>query len=124
MIKGVGTDIVDIDRIAESIRKHGDRFAGKILSADEMVLYQRNIAPAQYLASRFAAKEAVSKALGTGFREGLYLHHISILNDDAGKPCLHYTDKALELVKKLKVKESWLSISHERHMTVAFVILS
>ncbi len=124
MIKGIGTDIVDIDRIAESIRKHGDRFAQKILSQEEFELYSLHIAPAQYLASRFAAKEAAAKALGTGFREGLYLHHISITNDALGKPVLHYSDKALTLIESLDVQNSWISIAHEKHYAVAFVVLT
>ena len=124
MIKGIGTDIVDIDRIATNIEKHGEKFAERILSKKELEFYNKTNMKAQFIASRFAAKEAVAKALGTGFREGLFMHDITVLNDTLGKPYLEFAGKAKEMVEERSVSESHLSIAHERHTTVAFVILT
>jgi holo-[acyl-carrier protein] synthase len=124
MIIGIGTDIASIGRFQENIDKHGERFAGKILAMSEKPYYEQSNQKAQYLASRFAAKEALAKALGTGFRDGLIMPDIAILSNEIGRPYLQLSGKAQELAQSLGVKDLHLSISHEKEFALAFVILS
>jgi holo-[acyl-carrier protein] synthase len=123
MIKGVGTDIVDVDRIAENIEKYGERFAQRILAKSELAEYEKTKMKAQFLASRFAVKEAVAKALGTGFRDGLAMHDIATSKNELGKPSVVYYAKAKELVLEQGITDTHVSIAHERHTTIAFVVL-
>lgn len=124
MIHGIGTDIVKVKRIQESLDKHGERFAKRILTDKEYDRFQSHSFPASYLAKRFAAKEAVAKALGTGFRDGLSLKHIEVTNNDLGKPELSFNERASELAKSLGIVASFLSLSDERDYAVAYVILT
>lgn len=123
MIFGIGTDIVRINRMAESLERHGDKFAERILSADELKVFHKTDNGARYLAKRFAAKEATSKAMGTGFRDGLSLKHISVGNDDKGKPILNFTDKAKCFMEENNIVESHISLADEQEYAVAFVTL-
>ena len=100
MIYGIGTDIVHINRMQENIEKYGDKFAKRILTAFELSEYGTKNNKAAFLAKRFAAKEATAKAMGTGFSQGLSLHHIGVINDDAGKPTLEFLDVAELFLKK------------------------
>ena len=124
MIYGIGTDIVKIARMQESIDKHGERFARRILSDEEFARYQEHAFPAAFLAKRFAAKEATAKALGTGFRDGLSLRHIEVVNNPLGKPelCLH--NRASELANDFGIDGSHLSLSDERDYAIAYVVLT
>lgn len=123
MIFGIGTDIVRIQRMADSLERHGDRFAERILSADELKAYHEADNGARYLAKRFAAKEATSKAMGTGFRDGLSLKEISVANDDKGKPVLSFSGLAEEFMEKNNICESHISLADEQEYAVAFVTL-
>ena len=87
MIYGIGTDIVQVVRIRESLDRHGERFAERILSDAELAEFRASAHPARFLARRFAAKEAVAKAFGTGFSGGLTFRDITIGHDDAGNAC-------------------------------------
>lgn len=124
MIVGIGCDIVSHHRIAKLLQRFGDRFAEKILAPSELALWQRHPASINYLAKRFAAKEAFVKALGTGFRAGLSLKHIAVINNDAGMPSLLLLDKAQELSQARQVQQSHLSLSDEKDMSLAFVVLT
>jgi len=89
MIIGVGTDLVCIDRIARVLARHPDRFVGRILSQAERARFDAfEVGPSRtaYVAKQFAAKEAVSKALGTGMREGVQFNRIEVLRNSAGQP--------------------------------------
>lgn len=127
MIYGIGTDIVHINRMRESLDKHGDKFARRILTELEFAEFEKlegkNIKPA-FLAKRFAAKEATAKAMGTGFTQGLSLHHIGVKHDDAGKPILDFIDVADEFIRENKILHSHLSLADEREYAVAFVTLT
>ncbi len=123
MIYGIGTDIVDVDRIQQGIDRHGERYAMRILSDDELSEFQSSARPAHFLAKRFAAKEAVAKALGTGFRDGLSLRHISVGHESNGKPIVQLTGRAAQIAEQLGVGESHLSLSDELRYAVAFVTL-
>ncbi len=123
MIFGIGTDLVHIPRMRVLLEKHGDKFAQRILSASEFECFQTASQPAAFLAKRFAAKEATSKALGTGFRDGLSLKHISVNNDEKGKPELNFNDRGLSLLDELNIGQAMLSLSDENEYAIAFVTL-
>ena len=123
MIFGICTDIVQVKRIADSLERHGDKFAERILSADELKTYHKAENGARYLAKRFAAKEATSKAMGTGFRDGITLKQISVTNDDKGKPVLSFSGLAEEFMEENNIIESHISLADEQEYAVAFVTL-
>lgn len=122
MIFGVGTDIVDIERIEGSVERHGDKFAERILAPAEIELYQKTKNKINYLAKRFAAKEAISKALGTGMRQGIDFVQLVISNDEIGKPQVTLEGKALAWSQQNKITKIHLSISDEKKHAVAFAI--
>lgn len=124
MIYGIGTDIVAVARMQDSLDKHGERFARRILTDAEYEKYQGHTHPAGFLAKRFAAKEAAAKALGTGFRDGLSLQHIEVSNDVLGKPELKFYLRASELLGSLGIGASYLSLSDEKEFAVAYVVLT
>jgi holo-[acyl-carrier protein] synthase len=124
MIIGIGTDITDISRFEHNIEQHGDRFVGKILSDLEKPRYEASNQKAQYLASRFAAKEALVKALGTGFKDGIIMPDIAILSNDLGRPYFELSGSVKAHAEALNVQTLHLSISHEKQFALAFVILS
>jgi holo-[acyl-carrier protein] synthase len=124
MIIGIGTDLVHIPRMQSLIDKHGDKIAQRILSHKEFAEYQLQLKPAAFLAKRFAAKEAVSKALGTGFRDGLSLRHIMVNNNELGKPELRYEAAGQEKMAEHGVSRSHLSLSDDNEYAIAYVILT
>ena len=123
MIFGIGTDIVSVKRMQENIDKFGDKFAKRILSDEELEEYHRYLVPSRLLAKRFAAKEAASKAMGTGFRDGITLKQIFITHDSLGKPILNFSELANVFLTKNKIIESHVSISDEQDYAVAYVTL-
>ena len=124
MIIGIGTDIVRVARMQANIEKYGDKFARRILTSDELDEYQRNKCPANFLAKRFAAKEATAKAFGLGFTSGLTLQHISVGHDGNGRPKLEYEGRARELCGEMGVDKSHISIADEDEFAIAFVTLA
>ncbi len=123
MIFGIGTDIVNIARVKKNLARYDQRFAEKILSASELTRFKTHASPAHFLAKRFAAKEATAKAMGTGFRNGLYLRHIAVGSDAQGKPSLVFHDYARTLCVELGIGESFLSLADEQDYAIAYVIL-
>ncbi len=129
MIVGIGTDIIEIERIAKSITKQPIAFAERVLTPSEMEQFQSLKAEQQprFLAKRFAAKEAISKALGTGIGRGVSFQHIQIDHDDFGKPVPILVDGAYQRFVSLaggaKTLNAQLSISDEIHYAQAFAIL-
>jgi holo-[acyl-carrier protein] synthase len=122
MIFGVGTDIVAVARMAQFYQRHGERGLEKLLVAAERDECRASREPARFLAKRFAAKEALSKALGTGLRAPVLLPAIAVSHDGAGKPLLVYSP---ELAQYLAERDliAHLSISDERDYAVAFVVV-
>ncbi len=123
MIYGIGTDIVHIKRMRDNLDKYGDKFARRILTGSEFIEFENKNDKAAFLAKRFAAKEAAAKAMGTGFSQGLSLHHIGVGHDDAGKPVLEFLDIAEKFIQEKKIKQAHLSLADERDYAVAFVTL-
>ena len=101
MIFGIGVDQVDINRVRSLLEKSGSKFENRCFTVDEILYSKRFSDPAKRLSARFAAKEACSKALGTGFRLGVYWKNIEVVNEKSGKPSLKLTGGAYERLKKL-----------------------
>jgi len=123
MLVGIGTDIVRIARFERMLERHGSRIAERILGAEELQEFAACARPARFLAKRFAVKEAVAKAFGTGFRDGLSLRHIGLKHDGLGRPELNFSGRATELCALLHVGDSHVSVADEDDYAVAFVAL-
>jgi holo-[acyl-carrier protein] synthase len=123
MIIGIGVDIAETARMEKLIAKYGQRFARRILTADELLEFERRKHSSSYLATRFAAKEAVAKALGTGIGEQLGFHSVQIDNDSQGKPLLRFLGSAVDLIAGLDINNAMISLSDEKHYVVAMVVL-
>ena len=123
MIFGIGTDIVSHARIEALHARYGARFAQRILSAQEMTEYHANAHPARLLMKRFAAKEALAKAVGSGLRYPVTMQRISVTHDVLGKPTFAFDAELNAHFMQLGVTRYHLSISDERDAAVAFVIL-
>ncbi len=121
MIVGLGIDIAETARLARIYEKFGRRFLEKYLTPAELAALPPHALP--YIAGRFAAKEAAVKALGTGFSQGIGPQQIETERNAQGEPQLHFLDQALARAQRLGVRHSRLSISHERSVVVAVVIL-
>ncbi len=123
MIFGIGVDLCDTSRLKKLYQKYGDKFAHRILTDNEFNQFKKRAIPEQFLATRFAAKEAAVKALGTGFTNGIGFHSIEITNHRSGKPHITFHDKALSLSHSKEISSSHLSLSDEKSHVVAMVVL-
>ncbi len=112
-----GVDIVEIDRVADLAQRYGDRFGRRVFTADEWATYKGK---PQSLAARFAAKEAVIKALGSPH---MALHEIRVVRADGERPTIELVGRALERSRALGVRQIALSLSHSQQYAVAFVVL-
>lgn len=123
MIVGIGVDIAETARVRQLAERYGERFARRILTRDECLEYDRRKRPNAYLATRFAAKEAIAKALGTGIGKRFGFHSAQIEHDAAGKPVIHFLTGTQALLDDLGVTDAMISLSDERHYVVAMVVL-
>ncbi len=123
MIYGIGIDILEPQRIARLMDKYGERFARRVLTPLEWPGYLRSVRPALFLANRFAAKEAFSKAMGTGFRYPVTLHCISVVQDAAGKPGFAFHPNLERFVSSRGIVRHHLTISDESSLACACVVL-
>lgn len=122
-IYGIGTDIVEVKRVSTILSRHGARFAEHILTPEELPEYAASNIPERFLAKRFAAKEAFSKAMGTGLRHPVSLTNIRITHDALGKPELAFSAELQTLVTQHGIAHCHLSISDEKELVAAFVVL-
>jgi len=123
MVIGVGIDLVSIPRIELSIERWGARFLDRIYTPDELLFCLGRSNEKASLAARFAAKEACSKALGTGMRQGVTWRQIEVTHEPSGKPCLRLNGCALNRAKQIGVGSWHLSLTHEREYAGAVVVL-
>ena len=121
---GIGTDIVDIRRIASMAENAQLRLAKRVLTESELQRYTRIKQPERFLAKRWAGKEAAAKALGTGIAAGVSFQHFEIVSLESGQPTLVLSSKALVLAEKLVAKTWHISLSDEVKYATAFVVLS
>ena len=120
---GIGTDIVKVPRIKRLLKKRGNKFAERILHSNEFEIFKKHSSAANYLAKRFAAKEALSKALGTGIAKGISFEEIEVINNEDGKPFLVLHGAALDISNQLGVEKLFISLSDEKKYAIAYVIL-
>ena len=121
-IVGLGTDIIEIARIEQSLAR-SPRLVQRVLTESEQQILAAHGQPARYFAKRFAAKEAAAKALGTGIGRGISFQHFTVSNDPSGRPQLELTGPAKDLADSMQVRSVWLSISDEQAYACATVIL-
>ena len=122
MIIGIGTDIVEIERIRQMIERHGDHFLNRCFTPSEIEYASRNRDSAVRYAGRWAAKEAVVKVLGTGFVQGITFHDIEGVSLHTGQPTVKLSGEALQISQQLKIVEIKLTISHAREYATATAI--
>lgn len=123
MIFGIGIDLVEVDRLQKSVEKFGERFVNRLFTDNEIKYCQTKSNSYQHYTVRFAAKEALLKAIGTGLSAGMSWHQIEIMNDAQGKPSMITHGYCQKMLQKLAIKNLVLSLSHSRHYGIAVVIL-
>ena len=123
MIYGVGTDLVNIDRVKKILSKNRDGFVKRVLSDHEQALFTNKADSAAYCAKRFAAKEAFAKALGTGIGQVVSFQDLTVRNNENGKPHFIPSEKLRKFLVEKNIKQAHLSISDESKNAIAFVVL-
>ena len=128
MIIGIGSDLIDIRRVARVIERHGDRFLNRVFTPAERAKAERRANKVETYAKRFAAKEACAKALGTGFRRGVFWRDMGVVNMPSGRPTMKLTGGALERLKAITpagcIAQIDLSITDDFPLAQAIVIIS
>ena len=119
---GIGTDIIECLRVAKMIERHGELFLTRVYTPHEIEYCSARKAATQHYAGRFAAKEAVLKALGTGWTRGVHWRDIEVRNDLGGKPRIALSGGAREMCEKLGIGEMLISISHCRTHATAYAV--
>lgn len=123
MIYGVGIDLVAIKRMEKAIERWGERFKNKIFTPEEIAYCQKKKRPALSFAARFAAKEAFAKALGVGLRRGIRWQDIEVARGPLGRPILRVQGQAQEICQQERIKNFFLSLTHDQDYAGAIVIL-
>jgi holo-[acyl-carrier protein] synthase len=123
MLLGTGIDIIEIDRIARSIERFGDRFLDRIFTAGEIAYCGRKKNAAESYAARFAAKEAGAKALGTGIQQGVTWKELEVRREPGGRPTLHLSGRAGQRAQRMGVRHIALSLTHNQTTAMAAVHL-
>jgi holo-[acyl-carrier protein] synthase len=123
VIYGVGSDLIEIPRVERALARFGERFARRILCEPELRRFRGHVKPAAYLAKRFAAKEAFTKALGTGIHAPANWHGLWVVNLTSGKPQLEFSAALADLMRARGIRRSHLTLTDERDMAAATVIL-
>ncbi|HET9742127.1 MAG TPA: holo-ACP synthase [Terriglobales bacterium] len=122
MIVGLGTDICEVPRIAESIARFGDRFLQRVFTPPEIAYCQSKKNAIERFAARFAAKEATTKALGTGINRGVTWKSIEVAHAPGGRPVLRLSGAAEKIAKRIGVRRISLSLTHTESIAMAIVI--
>ena len=123
MIFGVGTDIVELSRIKSTYDRFGDHFVDRLLMDEERKLFEGNKWPVRFLAMRFAAKEATVKAMGTGFRHGIWIRDVGIVNNNWGRPLVIYSQRVQAVCERFGIGESHISLTDTAGLILAFAVV-
>lgn len=123
MIFGVGTDIVELSRIQATYDRFGEHFVSRMLMEEERELFDRNKWPVRFLAMRFAAKEAVVKAMGTGFAHGVWLRDVGIINNEWGRPLVIWSERGKAVCERMGIGEGHVSLSDDAGLILAFAVV-
>lgn len=122
MVIGLGTDLIEIERIAHSVERFGDAFLRRVYTPGEIAYCQRKKNAAESLAARFAAKEAGAKALGTGISRGVGWQEFEVRRLPGQRPELHLSGRAAEVAEGLGIRRMSLSLAHSRGLSIAVVV--
>ena len=122
MIFGVGTDIVEISRMQQTYDRFGERFVERLLMPEERALFQDSKRPVRFLAMHFAGKEATVKAMGTGFRHGVWIRDVGIINNAWGRPLVIFSERAKGVCRDLGIGEAHVSLTDDAGLVVAFAV--
>jgi len=123
MIFGVGTDIVELSRVQATYDRFGEHFVRRILMAEELELFRDAKWPVRFLAMRFAGKEAAAKAMGTGFRHGIWVRDIGITNNDWGRPLIIWSERGRKVCNELGIGDGHVSLTDDAGLIVAFAVV-
>ncbi len=123
MIFGIGTDIVELSRVQETVDRFGEHFVNRLLMDEERVLFEKNNSPVRFLAMRFAAKEATVKALGTGFAHGLWIRDVGIVNNEWGRPEIIWSERGQKVCDDLGAGDGHVSLTDDAGLILAFAVL-
>jgi len=123
MIFGIGTDIVQVERIARLHEKYGERFVDRLLMPAEVDAFAGQSRPARFLAMRFAAKEAIVKAMGTGFAQGIWIRDVGVAANEFGRPGIIWSERGQQVRERLGIGEGHLTLSDEAGLVVAVAVL-
>lgn len=123
MIFGIGTDILELKRVERVYRRYGDRFAERLLLDEEYALFDKSKNKTRFLGMRFAAKEAVAKALGTGFSNGIWVRDVGSVPNELGQPQVIYSARGRSVCEQLGVGEGFLTLTDEAGLIVAVAVL-
>ena len=123
MIHGIGTDIVKIERISAIYARHGERLARHILMDAEAASFSTDRRPERFLAMRFAAKEAIVKAMGTGFAEGMWLRDAGVVKNSLGRPEIIWSERGKKKCEQLGIGDAHLTLSDDSGLVVAVAVL-
>ena len=123
MIFGIGTDVVRIERVAAAYERFGRRFVERLLMPEELAAFEGHRRPVRFLAMRFAAKEAIVKALGTGFAHGVWIRDVGIVPDARGRPEVRFSPRGQRVADELGAGEGHVSLTDEAGLVVAIAVL-
>lgn len=123
MIFGIGTDVVRLERVRQVHEKFGERFVERLLLPAELEAFRRYQRPVRFLAMRFAAKEAIVKAMGTGFAHGMWIRDSGVVSNAWGKPEIIWSQRGRGMCEKLGIGEGHVTLTDEAGLIVAVAIL-
>jgi len=123
MIFGVGTDIVELARVQATYDRFGEHFVRRILMDEELELFRQTKWPVRFLAMRFAGKEAAAKAMGTGFRHGIWVRDVGITNNDWGRPLIIWSERGRRVCDELGIGKGHVSLTDDAGLIVAFAVV-
>jgi holo-[acyl-carrier protein] synthase len=123
MIFGIGTDVVQVERIAAAYQRFGQHFVDRLLLPEERVAFEKHKRPVRFLAMRFAAKEAIAKALGTGFGHGVWIRDIGFVQNAWGKPEVVFSERGRRVADALGAGEGHVTLTDEAGLVVAVAVL-
>ena len=123
MIYGIGTDLIEISRIKDTLSKWNGRFIRRVFTRAEIAGLSNKKSRDEYYSVRFAAKEAFLKSLGLGLRDGISWLDIETINDALGKPVINLSGKAREVAEKVEIRNIFVSLSHTKNLGIAVVVL-
>jgi len=123
MIFGIGIDVLELERIQRVYRKYGQHFVERLLLPAEQAQFARTARPERFLAMRFAAKEAIVKAMGTGFSHGMWIRDVGVVQNSWGKPEVIYSERGQKMSEKLGIGDSHITLTDEAGLVVAVAVL-